>query len=154
MSKQKMMTLSALAALCVLASVTMHAKGEGLQGRDGQEDRDGQKAKQGQEGMVVVRDAQTGKMRAPTPEELRALRAKTPPSSAALTGTAQAPRQLSRRDGARGVRLGEQSLVYDVVTRGEDGKLSGLCVQGEAAAREATDHPASAFHKEHNHEAR
>jgi hypothetical protein len=148
MSKQKMMTLSALAALCVLASVTMHARAAG------QEDRGGQKAKQDQEGMVVVRDAQTGKMRAPTPEELRALRAKAPPSSAALTGTAQAPRQLSRRDGAHGVRLGEQSLVYDVVTRGEDGKLSSQCVQGEAAAREAMDHPANAEHKEHNHEAR
>jgi hypothetical protein len=148
MSKQKMMTLSALAALCVLASVTMHAKAAG------QDDQQGKKAKQRQEGMVVVRDAQTGKMRAPTPEELRALRANAPPSSAALTGTAQAPRQLSRRDGARGVRLGERSLVYDVVTRGEDGKLSGLCVQGEAAAREAMDNPASAFHKEHNHEAR
>jgi hypothetical protein len=139
MSKQKMMTLSALAALCVLASMTMHAKAA-------DQDR--------QEGMVVVRDAQTGKMRAPTPEELRALRAKAPPSSAALTGTPRAQQQLSRRDGSRGVRLGEKSMVYDVVTRGEDGKLSSQCVQGEAAAREALEHPANVEHKEHNHEAR
>jgi len=118
MSKQKMMTLTALAALCILASVTMHAKAAG------QKD---------QEGMVVVRDPQTGKMRAPTPEELRALRANAPPSSATLTATPQQPHLLSRRDGARGVRLGEKSLVYDVVTRGEDGKLSSQCVQGEAA---------------------
>jgi hypothetical protein len=136
MSKQKMMTLSVLAALCVLASMTMHAKAAG------------------QEGMVVVRDPQTGKMRAPTPEELRALRAKAPPPSAAVTGAAPQPRLLPRRDGARGVRLGEKSLVYDVVTRGEDGKLSSQCVQGEAAAREAMDHPANAGHKEHSHEAR
>jgi hypothetical protein len=142
MSKQKMMTLSALAALCVLASMTMHAKAAD------------QKAEDRQEGMVVVRDPQTGKMRAPTPEELRALRAKAPPSSAALTGTPRTPQQLSRRDGSRGVRLGEKSLVYDVVTRGEDGKLSSQCVQGEAAAREALEHPANAEHKEHNHEAR
>jgi hypothetical protein len=150
MSKQKMMTLSALAALCVLASLTMHAKGEGLQGLNGQEDR---KAQDRKEGMVVVRDPQTGKMRAPTPEELRALRANAPPSSAALAATPEAPRELSR-DGARGVRLGEKSLVYDVVTRGEDGKLSSQCVQGEAAAREAMDHPAAASHKEHKHETR
>ena len=142
MSKQKMMTLSALAALCVLASMTMHAKAAD------------QKAEDRQEGMVVVRDPQTGKMRAPTPEELRALRAKAPPSSAALIGTPRVPQQLSRRDGSRGVRLGEKSLVYDVVTRGADGKLSSQCVQGEAAAREAMEHPANAEHKEHNHEAR
>jgi hypothetical protein len=142
MSKQKMMTLSALAALCVLASMTMHAKAAD------------QKAEDRQEGMVVVRDPQTGKMRAPTPEELRALRAKAPPSSAALIGTPRVQQQLSRRDGARGVRLGEKSLVYDVVTRGEDGKLSSQCVQGQAAAREAMEHPANAEHKEHNHEAR
>jgi hypothetical protein len=145
MSKQKMMTLSALAALCVLASMTMHAKAA---------DQDSQKAKDRQEGMVVVRDAQTGKMRAPTPEELRALRAKAPPSSAAVIGTPRTQQQLSRRDGSRGVRLGEKSLVYDVVTRGEDGKLSSQCVQGEAAARDAMEHPANAQHKEHNHEAR
>jgi hypothetical protein len=139
MSKQKMMTLSVLAALCVLASMAMHAKAAG------QKD---------QEGMVVVRDAQTGKMRAPTPEELRALRAKAPPPSAAVAGATPQPHLLSRRDGARGVRLGEKSLVFDVVTRGEDGKLSSHCVQGEAAAREAMEHPANAEHKEHNHEAR
>jgi hypothetical protein len=108
----------------------------------------------GQEGMVVVRDPQTGKMRAPTPEELRALRAKAPPPAAALAGAPQQPKTLTRRDGARGVRLGEKTLVYDVVTRGEDGKLSSQCVQGEAAAQDALQHPANAEHKEHRHEAR
>jgi hypothetical protein len=136
MSKQKMMTLSMLAAVVVLASLTMHAKA------------------QGQEGMVVVKDPQTGKMRAPTPEELRALRAKAPKPAASLAGAPAAPQSLSRRDGARGVRLGEKTLVYDVVTRGEDGKLSEQCVQGEAAASNALQHPANAEHKEHKHEAR
>jgi hypothetical protein len=140
MSKQKMMTLSMLAALCVLASLSMHAKA--------------QERKEGQEGMVVVRDPQTGKMRAPTPEELRQLRAKAPRAAAAVAGAPQEGKQLSRRDGARGVRLGEKSLVYDVVTRGADGKLSEQCVQGEAAAQDAMQHPANAEHKEHRHEAR
>jgi hypothetical protein len=136
-----MMTLSMLVAVVVLASVTMHAK---AQARD---------AERGQEGMVVVKDKQTGKMRAPTPEELRALRAKTPPA-AGLTGVPAAPKTLTRRDGARGVRLGEKTLVYDVVTRGEDGKLSEQCVQGEDAARDSVQHPANAEQKEHKHEAR
>jgi hypothetical protein len=140
MSRQKMMTLSALAVLCVLASVAMHAKAA---------------QQEGQSGMVVVRDAQSGKMRAPTPEELKALRAKTPPPNAALGSAPQEPRQLSsRRDGARGVRLGEKTIVYDVVTRGEDGKLHRECVQGDAAAADALKHPANAEHKEHSHETR
>jgi hypothetical protein len=141
MSKQKMMTLSMLAAVVVLASLTMHAK---AQTRDGEG---------GQEGMVVVKDPQTGKMRAPTPQELRALRAKAPPPAASLTGTPQQTKSLTRRDGARGVRLGEKTMVYDVVTRGEDGKLSSHCVQGADAARDALQHPANA-EKEHGHEAR
>jgi hypothetical protein len=139
MSRQKMLTLSALAALCVLASVTMHAKAQQVQDR--------------QEGMVVVRDPQTGKMRAPTPEELRALRAKTP-AGASLTAPPREQKALSRRDGARGVRLGEKTLVYDVVTRGEDGKLHSQCVQGDDDASAALQHPANAEHKEHRHEAR
>ena len=140
MSKQKMMTLSMLAALCVLASLSMHAKA--------------QERKESKEGMVVVRDPQTGKMRAPTPEELRELRAKAPPSAAAMAGAAQQNKALSRRDGARGVRLGEKTMVYEVVTRGEDGKLSRHCVQGGAAADATVQHPANAEHEEDRHEAR
>jgi hypothetical protein len=136
MSRQKMLTLTMLAALCVLASLSMHAR-----------------AQETREGMVVVRDPQTGKMRAPTPEELRELRAKAPPA-AAMAGAAQQNRALSRRDGARGVRLGERTMVYEVVTRGEDGRLSSRCVQGEAAADAALQHPAAAPNKEDRHEAR
>lgn len=143
MSKQKMMTLSMLAALCVLATLSMHARAQTKE------------SKSGQEGMVVVRDAQTGKMRAPTPQELRELRAKNPASSAAVAGTPpqQQPKALSGRHGGHGVRLGEKTLVYDVVTRGEDGKLSSQCVQGEDAAQHAL-HTEHAQQEEHRHEAR
>ncbi len=141
MSKQKLMTLSMLAAMVVLASVTLHAKAQ-------------TKNDAAEKGMVVVKDPQTGKMRAPTPEELRALRARTPAPAASLAGKPAAPQTLSRRDGARGVRLGEKTLVYDVVTRGADGKLSEQCVHGEDAAQDALQHPANAEHEEHRHEAR
>ena len=137
MSRQKMLTLTMLAALCVLASLSMHAR-----------------AQEAREGMVVVRDPQTGKMRAPTPEELRELRAKAPPPAAAMAGAAQQNKALSRRDGARGVRLGEKTMVYEVVTRGEDGKLSRHCVQGGAAADATVQHPANAEHEEDRHETR
>jgi hypothetical protein len=148
MSKQKMMTLSMLAALCVLATLSMHAKGEGLQGLNAHPDKDRQ------EGMVVVKDPVTGQKRAATPQELRELRAKAPAPAAGLSSVPRENKALSRRDGARGVRLGEKTLVYDVVTRGEDGKLSSQCVHGEDAAQHALQHSANAEHKEHRHEAR
>jgi hypothetical protein len=104
--------------------------------------------------MVVVKDPVTGQKRAATPQELRELRAKAPAPAAGLSSVPRENKTLSRRDGARGVRLGEKSLVYDVVTRGEDGKLSSHCVQGEDAAQHALQHPANAEQKEHRHEAR
>ena len=123
MSNEKLLTIGTLAALCVMAAFSMHAKAAG------------------QEGMVVVRDPQTGKLRAPTADELKALRAQTP--SAALA----APRQsatVSRGDGSRGVRLGEGNMVYEVVTRGADGKLTRECVEGSTGAAQALDHAGAA----------
>jgi hypothetical protein len=111
MSKQKLLTIGTLAALCVLAAFSMHAKAAG------------------QEGMVVVRDPQTGKMRAPTADELKELRARAP--ATAGMAAPRAPSAVSR-NGARGVRLGEHNMVYEVVTRGPDGKLTSECVQGAA----------------------
>ena len=118
MSNQKLLTIGTLAALCVLIAFSMHAKAAG------------------QDSMVVVRDPLTGQLRAPTADELKELRAKTP----ATTGFAapRAPATISRRDGARGVRLGDKDMVYEVVTRGPDGKLTSECVHGDAG--HALDH--------------
>jgi hypothetical protein len=115
----------------VLVAFSMHAKAAG------------------QEGMVVVRDPLTGQLRAPTADELKELRARAP----ATTGLAapRPPATISRRDGARGVRLGEKSMVYEVVTRGPDGKLTSECVHGDAdQAGPALDHN----HGEKTHESR
>jgi hypothetical protein len=131
MSKDKLITIGTLTALFLLAAFSLHAKAAG------------------QEGMVVVRDPLTGKMRAPTPDELRDLRAKAPPSTSLAP---RVPATVSRRDGSRGVRLGEDSMVYDVVTRGPDGKLTHACVQGEAGVGQALGHGAN--HGEDAHESR
>jgi hypothetical protein len=110
---------------------------------------------QEQQGMVVVRDAQTGQLRAPTPAEMRALVPATRSSS--MSAPAQ-PALVTHPDGRRQVRLGERGMVYSVVTRGADGKLSGQCVQGKAAAEKALGASADAStsaapHKEdHAHE--
>jgi hypothetical protein len=62
------------------------------------------------------------------------------------------PTAVSRRDGSRGVRLGDNSMVYDVVTRGPDGKLTHACVQGEAGVGQALGHGDN--HGEDDHERR
>ncbi|WP_036165848.1 post-PEP-CTERM-1 domain-containing protein [Massilia sp. 9096] len=122
MPKQALLTLSAVLVLCACATLSIQARAAD------------------QEGMVVVKDAVTGKMRAPTPEEMRALRAATPggaPDAAMGAARPSAAASLSRSDGARGVRIGESRMVYEVVTRGPDGKLSSQCVQGLDAAERA-----------------
>lgn len=123
MSKQNLFTAAVVAALCLMAVMSMQARAAG------------------QDGMVVVRDPQTGKMRAPTPAELQALRANAP-AGAGLAATPRASAPVTRSDGARGVRLGDQTMVYDVVTRGPDGKLSSQCVEGANAAERALVDPA------------
>ena len=138
MSKQAMLTMSVVAALCVLATLSIQARAAGQQ-----------------EGMIAVRDAETGRLRAATPDEIKALRAATPPG-AALTGRPPSQPQavVTRPNGARGVRVGDSHKVFEVVTRGADGKLSSQCVQGEDAVREALTHPANAADKESAHESR
>lgn len=118
---------------------------------------------QQQQGMVVVRDAQSGQLRAPTPAELRAL---APSPAPARMGAAAQPALVTHPGGSRHVRLGERGLVYSVATRGADGKLSGQCVHGEAAAEQAlragtsaatsatasTSIGAAAHHEGHHHD--
>ncbi len=98
--------------------------------------------------MVVVRDAQTGQLRAPTALEHRAL---APPPSSAMRAPAQ-PSLVTHPGGSRQVRLGERGLVYSVVKRGADGKLVEQCVHGATAADKAVHAPASTQHKEHHHD--
>jgi hypothetical protein len=104
-----------------------------------------------QPGMVVVRDAQTGKMRHATPAEVKALR------SQQVARTLAAPAATSpvtvRADGTMHKRLGERGMVYSVVTRDADGKLGTQCVKGDEAAQAALEH-AAATQQEHHHEIR
>jgi len=103
-----------------------------------------------QSGMIVVRDAQTGQLRAPTAAEARAL-SPSPAMSAAMRATP--PALVAHPGGSKQVKLGERGLVYSVVTRGADGKLHDQCVQGAAAAEKAVHAPASAaHHEEHRHD--
>ncbi len=96
-----------------------------------------------QEGMTVVRDPQTGQLRAPTAQELRALRAKEVVSP----DLAPRPSTKVRPDGTRALDLGERGMVYATTTRAPDGTLVRKCVQGEAAAKDAMQRGEGARHE-------
>ena len=107
-------------------------------------------AQEQQQGMVVVRDAQTGQLRAPTPAEARAL---APKPTSSLTTTSR-PSMITHPSGARQVRLGERGLVYSVVTRDGDGKLAEQCVHGAAAADQVVhQHGQHGQHDDHGKQA-
>ena len=154
MSKQTCITAGTMAALCALAAFSLQARAQAATAPQSQSQAQPQVQTQaGQDGMVVVRDAKTGKMRAPTVDELKALRPATP-SAALGAGAAAKPQSqhqaLARRNGARGVRLGEKTTVYEVVTRGADGKLTSECLHdGDAAehAVHAASDPSNVQHK-------
>jgi hypothetical protein len=111
----------------------------------------------GQEGMVVVRDAQTGQMRPPTPAELKALQPQQGSMAKSAAPLRLAPQAIvARKDGTRQLHLGDRAMVYSVVTRAADGKLVEQCVQGESAAQRALAQPATPnqHNEEHSHETR
>jgi hypothetical protein len=95
-------------------------------------------AAQQQEGMVAVRDAETGQLRAPTPQEAQALRAAGNSSTSTLQKqTLQATRQSQvtrRADGTRAARVSDRAMAYSVVTRDENGQLREQCVAGAEKA--------------------
>lgn len=115
-------------------------------------------AQSGPDTLTVVRDAVTGKLRAPTAEEAQELAAQRPAASAALRGKATArsasavaspdtPLLRSHRGGAASVRVTEEFANHAVVARDADGKLHQQCVSAKDAANPAIDHTG------HNHAA-
>lgn len=87
-------------------------------------------------GMIAVRDAETGQLRAPTPAEAQALRPQSQAQSQARTAP---PATLLRKgDGSRKAVLGSDHQVYAVIERDADGQTHEACVTGAAAAA-ATD---------------
>lgn len=103
----------------------------------------------GQEGMVVVRDRESGQLRPPTPAELRALRAQ----QKAMVPPAAISPSVQRPDGTRHLHLGERGMVYSVLSRDAAGREMIGCTGGEHAARAAVEHPAhSTPTREHGHD--
>lgn len=85
-------------------------------------------------GMVVVRDADTGKLRAPTAaehEELTRGNAAQQRNARAAGPKALAPR--SHQSGARGTRMHDELLHHSVMVRNADGSSSMMCVDPDGA---------------------
>ncbi len=97
--------------------------------------------------LTVVRDAATGRLRAPTTEEAQELaqqRQAAQARSASRMRIAAAPvagpLMRNHAGGAASVRVTEDFASLVVATRGADGKLRQQCVTSKQAAEEAIDH--------------
>lgn len=106
-----------------------------------------------QEGMVVVRDANTGQLRAPTAAELGVLQAQQK-ALGLVRPSAVESRVTIRPNGTLHKHLGENAMVFSVVHRDSHGKLGMQCVKGQDAASAALAQPAPATAREHDHETR
>ena len=84
----------------------------------------------GGSGAVVFIDPATGQIRQPTPAEIGSLA----DQARSTAGTPSAPVTIQGPGGAVGVKLGEDSLSYTVVTKTPDGKLATECVTGSKQA--------------------
>ena len=111
-------------------------------------------------GMIVVRDAETGKLRGATPAEAQAMQVQENQLKASgktasvgmLTGTAS-PQQVVNRHGAVMMELTEDTMVYSVVKRTADGKLDMQCVTGaDAAKKYLSNKTIPATSSEHKHD--
>ena len=89
--------------------------------------------------MTVVRDAETGQLRAPTAAEAAALQAQsaTPAPASARTGGKASGGQRVLRHGGVAMELDANSTMYSVARRQADGTTDRACVHGDVAAQQA-----------------
>jgi hypothetical protein len=87
--------------------------------------------------VTVVRDATTGELRAPTQDEVAALKS---PARKSLRVAAPTTLRKSHRSGATGVRLTDEFISSVVAVRQPDGSLSISEVHGADGATKAPVH--------------
>jgi hypothetical protein len=89
---------------------------------------------------MVVRDAATGRLRAPTQEEARAhaehaARTREQARSLAPHGAAQQALVRQHRNGAKSVRMTDEMVSQVVAVRRNGGPVEAHCVPNQAAAK-------------------
>jgi hypothetical protein len=80
--------------------------------------------------LVVVRDAETGKMRQPTAAEWEKMKASIDPLFRSDAGL----EEIYYEDGSVGMILGDRYMSMMLVQRGADGKLAPTCTHDAQAA--------------------
>ncbi len=89
--------------------------------------------------IVVVRDAETGKLRAATPEEHAALQSLRSARRMVLRAAPVTPQIKYHANGATGVRLTDDMTSFSVMVRRADGSLAERCFatkeEADAAVR-------------------
>ena len=79
--------------------------------------------------MIVVRDKETGRLRAPTPEEAERLIAS---GRAAQAGRAPVePYEIRARPGQRAMALGDHGMSHQMARKNAQGGVDEVCVTGE-----------------------
>jgi hypothetical protein len=87
------------------------------------------------EALTVVRDAETGKLRAPTAEEAAAMTQQATSRTRFARVAVQTPLQKFHGSGAVGARLTDEMVSSSaVVVRNADGSLQKLCFDAHDAA--------------------
>jgi hypothetical protein len=91
----------------------------------------------------VVRDADSGKLRAPNASEAAALNARPAArlQRSALASASIAPTQTVLADGTVMAETDESHMVYSVARRNADGTVTMVCVQGADQARKFSKTP-------------
>lgn len=83
-------------------------------------------------GMKAYKDAETGKLRKPTQEELQIEAQAAPPSNKAAGATVR-----TAPNGRKSAQLDESFMSYAVVRKDEQGKVETMCITGEGEAHKA-----------------
>lgn len=103
-------------------------------------------------GMRVIRDPNTGQLRGPTGEEVKAMEEAEARGRASSRAQPAAPPMLRRHaNGAVGYYVGETFMTYSVAKRNGDGTTSVVCVPGAEAADKVLNAPQSATAKGDGH---
>ncbi len=119
--------LSTVASVLAMGSLTMPAQAN----KPVAEKQEKKRAAPATGGMKAYIDPATGKLREPTPEDLRN-EAAVGPQAQPATAT---PEILPHPSGAVSVVLGPEHLSFSVAKKNDDGTLSMSCVEGEKKAR-------------------
>lgn len=90
--------------------------------------------------LVVVRDAESGQLRAATPEELSKLELQANRNQSLRSssiGAVQAPMQKSHASGARGARVTDAFISMSVAVKKADGSVAQECFESPDEAQAA-----------------